>query len=111
MALLFVGPRSIGGAVFCVRISDAFAGIGKGILAVVQADGLSPTRPMLPTATMWTLRVALSRERVAGGRHHAICKSLVGSLEQGKNTMTVTKSGHRGYAAAQKAAAISTRPS
>jgi hypothetical protein len=37
MALFFVGPRSIGGAVSYVRMSDVFALNGRRILESVQA--------------------------------------------------------------------------
>jgi hypothetical protein len=50
MALFFVGPRSIGGAVSYVRISDVFAAIGKRISEAGQAQALSPAAWTLPTA-------------------------------------------------------------
>jgi hypothetical protein len=65
MALLFVGPRSIGDAVSCVRISDAIIANGRGILESVQADVLSPTTGMLSTATAWEVA-----GRIVANAHH-----------------------------------------
>jgi hypothetical protein len=59
MALVFVGPRSIDGAVSYVRMSDVFTADRKRILEPVQALASSPTT----CTTTWTLPTARSWSR------------------------------------------------